>query len=73
MKLWGLKYGQRGCLMPIACRTRAQVMEWCAQRFIGAQDYKDLPSLSARWKLVKRRHPNHRIVRVTVSEEQKHG
>lgn len=71
MKLWGLKYGSRGLLMPIAYRTRSQVMEWCAQRFIGRDDHRNLPTLSEKWKLVKKRHPNHRIVRVTVSEEAK--
>lgn len=68
---WGLMYGRRGMLMPFALQTRMQVMEWVAQRYISSVEYDTL-TLKAQWELAKKRHPDLRIVRVTVSEEPPH-
>lgn len=68
MKAWGLKL-ESGSLYPIAVRTRQPLMDWACQRFIGCDDYRNLP-LGKAWALAKRRHPGMAIVRVTVSEDK---
>lgn len=76
--MWGLKLN--GKLEPVALRTRKYVQVYAGRRLLGADEflraygrnnaYEFLPFGDCKkvWRLVRRAHPDARIVRVTVSE-----
>ena len=65
MRAWGFQY-INGPIEGQAWRTRQQAMNWAAQRFVGADDYKNY-SVSENWRNIRKR--GFRIVRVTLNLE----
>ena len=68
MRLWGLDCGLSQ-MAPVALRTKKDVIEWAAQRYMGANEYRTLRTHSDKWKVILSNHPAFRIVRVRVTEE----
>lgn len=67
MKLWGLRLDDDS-LAYVALRTRRDIQDWAGQRFMGADDYEaNRGNYKALWRIIKRHHPDFRIVRVTVN------